>query len=45
MAVFQQNQTCTACSDPITQLVLGILGSTAQFEYSLIRERQARGIA
>lgn len=41
----KENQTYTATSDPIAQLMLGILGSIAQFERSLIRERQAEGIA
>ncbi|MEJ6014474.1 recombinase family protein [Corynebacterium sp. H127] len=41
----KENQTYTADADPIAQLMLGILGSIAQFERSLIRERQAEGIA
>lgn len=32
-------------SDPMSELMLGILGSVAQFERALIRERQAEGIA
>lgn len=41
----KENQTYTTTNDPIAQLMLGILGSIAQFERSLIRERQAEGIA
>ncbi|VEG29991.1 recombinase family protein [Actinomyces howellii] len=32
-------------TDPTSDLMLGILGSVAQFERALIRERQAEGIA
>ncbi|XSE38955.1 recombinase family protein [Corynebacterium rouxii] len=41
----KENQTYTATSDPIARLMLGILGAIAEFERSLIRERQAEGIA
>ncbi|WP_240510731.1 recombinase family protein [Corynebacterium hadale] len=32
-------------STPIAKLMLGLLGSVAEFERSIIRERQAEGIA
>lgn len=32
-------------SDPMSALLLGVLGSVAEFERALIRERQAEGIA
>lgn len=34
-----------AGSDPRSDLMLGILGSLAEFEREIIRERQAEGIA
>jgi len=34
-----------AKADPMSELMLGILGSVAQFERAIIRERQAEGIA
>lgn len=41
----KEELTYTADSDAVSQLMLGILGSIAQFERALIRERQAEGIA
>ena len=41
-----EGQTYRAGSaDPMASLLLGILGSVAEFERALIRERQAEGIA
>ncbi|MDT9408271.1 recombinase family protein [Corynebacterium rouxii] len=41
----KENQTYTATSDPVARLMWGGLGSIAEFGRSLIRERQAEGIA
>ena len=40
-----EGQTYSAKADPIAKLMLGLMGSFADFERSLIRERQAEGIA
>lgn len=40
-----ENLCFTAESDPLQQLMLHLLGAVSQFERSLIRERQAEGIA
>lgn len=41
----QEGQTYSTKSSPIATLMLGLLGSVAEFERSIIRERQAEGIA
>jgi DNA invertase Pin-like site-specific DNA recombinase len=41
----KENLTFTGDDSPMNTLLLGILGSIAQFERSLIRERQREGIA
>ena len=41
----REAQTYTTDANPMSQLMLGILGSVAQFERAIIRERQAEGIA
>lgn len=38
-------QTYSAKADPIAKLMLGLMGSVAEFERSIIKERQAEGIA
>lgn len=41
----KEAQTYSRDSSPVSKLMLGLLGSIAKFERSLIRERQADGIA
>lgn len=41
----REGQTYSAKADPIAKLMLGLMGSVADFERSIIRERQAQGIA
>lgn len=41
----KEGQTFTGDDDSISRLMLGILGSVAEFERALIRERQKEGIA
>ncbi|PMC68453.1 recombinase family protein [Corynebacterium aurimucosum] len=41
----KEAQTHSRDSSPVSKLMLGLLGSVAEFERSLIRERQAEGIA
>jgi DNA invertase Pin-like site-specific DNA recombinase len=41
----KENLTFTGNSDPMSELMLGLLGSVAEFERSMIRSRQAEGIA
>lgn len=41
----KEGQTYSLHSTPIAKLMLGLLGSVAEFERSIIRERQAEGIA
>lgn len=41
----KRGQTYSKDSTPIAKLMLGLLGSVAEFERSIIRERQAEGIA
>ena len=41
----KENLTFTGDDSPMNNLLLGILGSIAQFERSLIKERQREGIA
>lgn len=41
----KEAQTSSHDSSPVSKLMLGLLGSIAEFERSLIRERQAEGIA
>lgn len=41
----KEGQTYSLTSTPIAKLMLGLLGSVAEFERSIIRERQAEGIA
>ena len=41
----QRGQIYSKDSTPIAKLMLGLLGSVAEFERSIIRERQAEGIA
>lgn len=41
----KEAQTYSRDSSPVSKLMLGLLGSIAEFERSLIRERQAEGIA
>jgi DNA invertase Pin-like site-specific DNA recombinase len=41
----KEGLTFTGSDDKMAQLMLGILGSVAQFERALIKERQAEGIA
>ncbi|MHC9552165.1 recombinase family protein [Corynebacterium diphtheriae] len=38
-------QTYSKGSSPVSRLMLGLLGSVAEFERAIIRERQAEGIA
>lgn len=40
-----EGQVYSSRSTPIAKLMLGLLGSVAEFERSIIRERQAEGIA
>lgn len=41
----REGQTYSAKADPIAKLILGLMGSVAEFERSIIKERQAEGIA
>jgi DNA invertase Pin-like site-specific DNA recombinase len=41
----KENLTFTGDDSPLSDLLLGILGSIAQFERAIIRERQREGIA
>ena len=41
----KKGQTYSRDSTPVVKLMLGLLGSVAEFERSIIRERQAEGIA
>lgn len=41
----KEGQTYSRDSSPISRLMLGLLGSVAEFERDIIRERQAEGIA
>src|SRR5699024_4880134 len=41
----KEGQTYSLNSTPIAKLMLGLLGSVAEFERSIIRERQAEGVA
>nr|WP_172694240.1 recombinase family protein [Corynebacterium diphtheriae]QGA84576.1 GcrR [Corynebacterium diphtheriae] len=41
----QEGQTYSLDSSPVAKLMLGLLGSVAEFERAIIRERQAEGIA
>lgn len=41
----KEGQTYSKDSKPVAKLMLGLLGSVAEFERSIIRERQAEGIA
>lgn len=41
----KESQIYSLNSTPISKLMLGLLGSVAEFERSIIRERQAEGIA
>lgn len=41
----KEGQTYSLNSSPLAKLMLGLLGSVAEFERSIIRERQAEGIA
>ncbi|WP_235933610.1 recombinase family protein [Corynebacterium qintianiae] len=41
----REGQTYSAKADPIAKLMLGLMGSVAEFERSIIKERQAEGIA
>lgn len=40
----REGQTYSAKADPIAKLMLGLMGSVAEFERSIIKERQAEGI-
>lgn len=41
----KEAQTYSNSSSPLAKLLLGLLGSVAEFERAIIRERQAEGIA
>ena len=41
----KEGQTYSLDSSPVAKLMLGLLGAVAEFERSIIRERQAEGIA
>ena len=41
----KEGQTYSLDSSPVAKLMLGLLGSVAEFERAIIRERQAEGIA
>ena len=41
----RERQTYSAKVDLIAKLMLGLMGSVAEFERSIIKERQAEGIA
>lgn len=40
----RESQTYSSHSDPVAALMLGVLGSVAQFERAIMRERQAEGV-
>ena len=39
----RERQTYSAKADPIAKLMLGLMGSVAGFERSILKERQAKG--
>ncbi len=41
----REGQSNSAKADPIAKLMLGLMGSVAEFERSIFKERQAEGIA
>ena len=41
----RERQTYSAKADPTAKLMLGLMGSVAGFERSILKERQAEGIA
>lgn len=41
----REGQTYSAKTDPIVKLMLGLMGSVAEFERAIIKERQAEGTA
>jgi DNA invertase Pin-like site-specific DNA recombinase len=41
----REGQIYSGQADPIAKLMLGVMGSVAEFERAIIRERQAEGIA
>ncbi|WP_273352966.1 recombinase family protein [Corynebacterium resistens] len=41
----KEGQTYSKDSTPVAKIMLGLLGSVAEFERSIIREHQAEGIA
>lgn len=41
----REGQVYSGHADPIAKLMLGVMGSVAEFERAIIRERQAEGIA
>lgn len=41
----REGQTYSAKADPIATLMLGLMGSVAEFERSIVRQGQAEGIA
>lgn len=45
MKFLMEGQIYSKDSTPIARLMLGLLGSVAEFERSIIRERQSKGIA
>lgn len=45
MTFLQEGQSYSANPSPTGKLLLGMLGAVAEFERSIIRERQAEGIA
>lgn len=45
MKFLKEGQVYSKDSTPVAKLMLGLLGSVAEFERSIIRERQAEGIA
>ena len=45
MEFLKEGQTYSQDSSPVAKLMLGMLGAVAEFERSIIRERQAEGIA
>ncbi|WP_051952092.1 recombinase family protein [Corynebacterium ureicelerivorans] len=44
MKLLREGQIYSKDSTPIVKLMLGLLGSVAEFERSIIRERQAEGL-
>ncbi|MDR7328346.1 hypothetical protein CGUA_01615 [Corynebacterium guangdongense] len=45
MKFLKECQTYSQDSSPVAKLMLSMLGAVAEFERSIIRERQAEGIA